>query len=83
MLYTGTDKKEYEPYSSAINVVVASGGQSQTISIPITAKLDLGQTISLQTSGVDIPTYSGVNTLTVTSDIQPEKVKIQYKEPLL
>ncbi|MBP5580996.1 MAG: phage tail protein, partial [Ruminococcus sp.] len=82
MFYLGSTKKPYEPYGGGLTVNISNGTISQNIVIPLTALLEKGETISLQTSGVDIPTYNGVNTLTVTSDVQPEKVKIQYKEPL-
>ncbi|MBP5431067.1 hypothetical protein [Ruminococcus sp.] len=83
MWYLGDTKKDYSPYGGGqISIIVTSGNNSTTVDIPITELLEAGQTISLTTSGVNIPTYNGINTITVTSEVQPEKMKIQYQEPL-
>ena len=82
MLYVGSDTKTYEPYGYGLPITVSDGTNSTTITIPLTEGLEAGETISKTTTGIDIPTYNGNNTITVTSEVQPEKMKIQYQEPL-
>lgn len=81
MFYTGSTKKPYEP-AGGIPVVISNGTSTKRVNIPVTAPVGKGNTISKQTSGISIPTFSGENTITVTSAVTPEKMKIQYKEPL-
>lgn len=55
---------------------------SQTITLRTQSKLGVDNTISLRGTGIDIPTYSGSNTLTVDTTVQPSHVEIRYKEPI-
>ena len=82
MFYLGSTKKEYQPYGLTLTVNISNGSQSRAYNIPITALIEEGQTISKTTSGVDIQTYNGNNTITVVSENQPEKMKIKYQEPI-
>lgn len=82
MFYLGSTRLDYQPYGSGFTVTVTSGNNSRTVEIPITAPIGAGETVSKTTSGVDIQTYSGTNTITVNSTNQPEKMKIQYQEPI-
>ena len=82
MFYLGSTKKEYQPYGLSLTVNISNGSQSRAYNIPITALIEEGQTISKTTSGVDIQTYNGNNTITVVSENQPEKMKIKYQEPI-
>ena len=83
MFYLGSTKiKDYTPYGCRFTLTITSDYQSRTVDIQIPSPLEKGQTVSKQTSGIEIPTYSGVNTITCSSEVQPEKMKIQYKEPL-
>lgn len=81
MFYLGSVKKPYEP-AGGIPVIITNGTDTKRVNIPVTAPLEKGQTLSKQTTGIDIPTFAGANTLTIDTTVQPEKVKIQYKEPL-
>ena len=52
----------------------------QTVNIALNAPLNDNDTITLASTGVDIPTYSGVeNTLDVDTTVTP-RVKIIYTE---
>lgn len=53
--------------------------QTQTVSIPVDHPLEEGESISLEDTGIDIPTYIGSNTLDIDTAIKP-RVKITYKE---
>lgn len=55
---------------------------SQTITLRTQTKLGVDNSISLSGTGIDIPTYSGSNTLTVDTTVQPSHVEIRYKEPI-
>ena len=63
----------------AIPVTISQGNNSQTINIPISAPLTENQSISMENTGVSIPTYNGQTTISVASQVQP-KMKIQYTE---
>ena len=71
----------YEPYSEGyvIPVTVAQGAMSQTTEIILAAPLNEGDTASKTSTGVDLPTYHGDNTLTVGTTVQPT-MKITYRE---
>lgn len=77
MFYTGSVKKEYQPYGCQFSLTIQSGNNTRTVNIPLTEPIEKGQTVSLQTTGIDIQTYNGDNQIIVNSDIQPEKMKIQ------
>lgn len=54
-----------------IPVVVSSGGSSQTTTFTVNKPLELSDTLTLSSTGVDIPTSSGENTLTVNTESKP------------
>lgn len=60
-----------------IPVVVSSGGSSQTTTFTVNKPLELSDTLTLSNTGVDIPTSSGENTLTVNTESKPT-VSILY-----
>ena len=54
-----------------IPVVVSSGGNSQTTTFTVNKPLELSDTLTLSNTGVNIPTSSGENTLTVNTESKP------------
>ena len=60
-----------------IPVVVSSGGSSQTTTLTVNKPLELSDTLTLSNTGIDIPTSSGENTLTVNTESKPT-VSILY-----
>lgn len=54
-----------------IPVVVSSGGNSQTTTFTVNKPLELSDTLTLSGTGVNIPTSSGENTLTVNTESKP------------
>lgn len=54
-----------------IPVVVSSGGSSQTTTFTVNKPLELSDTLTLSSTGVDIPTSSGENTFTVNTESKP------------
>lgn len=54
-----------------IPVVVSSGGSSQTTTFTVNKPLELSDTLTLSSTGVNIPTSSGENTLTVNTESKP------------
>ena len=63
----------------ALPVTVTQGNNSQTVVIPINAPLTENQSVSMESTGIDIPTYNGQTTISVASQVQPT-MKIQYME---
>lgn len=63
----------------ALPVTVTRGTNSQTVVIPINAPLTENQSVSMESTGIDIPTYNGQTTISVASQVQPT-MKIQYTE---
>ena len=63
----------------ALPVTVTQGTNSQTVVIPITAPLTENQSVSMESTGISIPTYNGQTTISVVSEVQPT-MKIQYIE---
>lgn len=83
MLNTGSTALPYEPYASGydIPITVTDGENSSTITINVDSQLGAGDKLtSAQASGVTIPTYSGENTLSFGTTVQPANVKLSYKE---
>lgn len=69
--------------SYEIPVVVTLDAQhTQTIHIPITTPLGANDSISFDDTKIAIPTYSGENTITVDTTVQPSHMSIQYKQPI-
>ena len=54
-----------------IPVVVISGGSSQTTTFTVNKPLELSDSLTLSNTGVNIPTSSGENTLTVNTESKP------------
>lgn len=54
-----------------IPVVVSSGGNSQTTTFTVNKPLELSDSLTLSSTGVNIPTSSGENTLTVNTESKP------------
>ena len=54
-----------------IPVVVSSGGSSQTTTLTVNKPLELSDSLTLSNTGVNIPTSSGENTLTVNTESKP------------
>jgi hypothetical protein len=63
----------------ALPVTITQGNNSQTVVIPINAPLTENQSVSMESTGIDIPTYNGQTTISVASQVQPT-MKIQYLE---
>ena len=54
-----------------IPIAVSSGGSSQTTTFTVNKPLELSDTLTLSSTGVNIPTSSGENTLTVNTESKP------------
>lgn len=54
-----------------IPVIVSSGGSSQTTTFTVNKPLELSDSLTLSSTGVNIPTSSGENTLTVNTESKP------------
>lgn len=54
-----------------IPVVVSSGGSSQITTFTVNKPLELSDSLTLSSTGVNIPTSSGENTLTVNTESKP------------
>ena len=74
MLNTGATAATFEPYG--YKIPVTCGGVTTNIYIdePLTA----GETISYADTSTIIPTSMFLNTLSVGTTVQPEKVFIEY-----
>lgn len=62
-----------------IPVVVSSGGNSQTTTLTVNKPLELLDSLTFLSAGVNIPTYNGENTLTVNTVSKP-KVSVLYQD---
>ena len=62
-----------------IPVVVISGGSSQTTTFTVNKPLELSDSLTLSSTGVNIPTYNGENTLTVDTVSKPT-VSVLYQD---
>ena len=73
-LELGTDVTSYEPYG--FKIPVECGGTTTTIYTeePILQN----ESISMQDTGVSIPTIEGENTLSIGTTVQPSQVYIKY-----
>lgn len=71
-----TAPSEYIPYG--YKIPVTCGGTTTNIYIGDNP-LGEGETVTFAETGVEIPTVSGENTLTVDTTVQPEKVMIKYE----
>ena len=69
----------WEKYAVTLPLTISCGNQSQTITIDLNGEfLGPEDTLTYTASHVTIPTYSGTNTITTESDIQPSEVYIEY-----
>lgn len=73
MLNAGSTALPYEPYGYCIPITC--GGT--TTNIYLDAPLMDGDTITKTSTGVDIPTVSGSNTLSVGTTVQPSEMSIE------
>jgi hypothetical protein len=62
-----------------IPVVVSSGGSSQTTTFTVNKPLELSDSLTFLSAGVNIPTYNGENTLTVDTVSKPT-VSVLYQD---
>lgn len=71
----------WEPFKITLPLSISSTGGGETkIEIDLgTQRLQAGQTVSLASTGISIPTYYGRNTITCDTDVQPT-VYIKYTE---
>lgn len=70
----------WEPFRILLPITVMSaGGGITNINIPLDDYLGAGDTVSLMSTGITIPTFYGRNTLTCDTDIQPT-VYIKFSE---
>lgn len=71
----------WEKYTVTLPVTVTSGNQSQTVTLDLgDSLLEANDTISFSDTHVSIPTYSGANTITVDSEVQPSEMYIKYRK---
>ncbi len=69
----------WEPYKLTLPLTISCGGQSTTVTFDLgTEHLGENDTISFTTTHTTIPTYSGANTITADTDIQPSEMYIKY-----
>ena len=75
MLWEGSsDVSVYEPYGCKIPIVC--GGA--TTNIYLNEPLGENESISMNDTGLSIPTINGTNILTVDTEVQPSKMYIKY-----
>lgn len=65
-----------DTYDGAIIPVVING---TTVNVPVNMPLSTGQSISMLQSNVNIPTVLGDNTLTVSSAVVPNYLRLKHK----
>lgn len=75
---TITGETCWEPYRFIIPVVVSSGDQTTTIDIYIDEALGANDTLTMAAAGVALPTYTGVTTIDINTDITPSELYIKY-----
>lgn len=68
----------WEPYRFIIPVVVSSGDQITTIDIYVDEALGANDTLAMEAAGVALPTYVGVTTININTDITPSEMYIKY-----
>ena len=77
--YKTADDKLFADSTGAL-YLLADEQPYTIINIPIEAPLGANEVISRAETGIEIPTYNGQNVLSVETEVQPEKVKIWFKE---
>lgn len=69
----------WEPYKVTLPLTITHGGQSTAISIDLgTEFLGENDTVDFTTTHITIPTYSGANTITADTDIQPSEMYAKF-----
>lgn len=68
----------WEPYRHKIPVVISSGEQSTAIDIYTVDALTENDTLTMAAAGVALPTYTGVTTIDINTDITPSEMYIKY-----
>lgn len=68
----------WEPYRHRIPVVISSGEQSTAIDIYTVDALTENDTLTMAAAGVALPTYTGVTTIDINTDITPSEMYIKY-----
>lgn len=62
----------WEKYSVTLPITIASGNQSQTTTIDLNGSfLHENDSVSMTSTGISLPSYVGLNTITVDSENQP------------
>ena len=79
--YKTADDKLFTDSTGAL-YQLAGDSEYTIINIPIEAPLGANEVISRAETGIEIPTYNGQNVLSVETEVQPEKVKIWFKESI-
>ena len=79
--YKTADDKLFADSTGAL-YLLADEHPYTIINIPIEAPLGANEVISRAETGIEIPTYNGQNVLSVETEVQPEKVKIWFKESI-
>lgn len=71
----------WEPYRVTLPLTISNGSQSTTVTIDLgTEFLGADDSIDFTSTHMSIPTYSGLNTISVDSDIQPAEMYIKYRK---
>jgi len=69
----------WEPYKVTLPLTITHGEQSTAISIDLgTEFLGENDTVDFTTTHITIPTYSGANTITADTDIQPSEMYAKF-----
>ena len=69
----------WEPYKLSLPVTVRSGSNSAVVYIDLNGSpLGENDTASLTDSGINIPTFSGINTIDADSPVRPSEMYIKY-----
>lgn len=69
----------WEPYRHTIPIIVTSGSESTTVTVTVIDALGANDTIDFTTTNIEIPTYTGSNTITVDTEVQPSEMYIKYR----
>lgn len=71
----------WEPYRVTLPLTISNGSQSTTVTIDLgTDFLGADETIDFTSTHMSIPTYSGINVISVDSGIQPSGMYLKYRK---
>ena len=71
----------WEPYRVTLPLTISNGSQSTTVTLDLgTDFLGADETIDFTSTHMSIPTYSGINVISVDSGIQPSEMYIKYRK---